>query len=194
MSILDLICDVDDFWQAHGQPWEQSLISNGRKRRHHASEMHPSEIITILIHFQQSCYRTFKHYYQKYVQTALGQEFPHLLSYSRIVEVMPDYLVPLTAYLHTKLGMCTCISFIDSTPLMACKNARIRSHRVFAGLAQRGKTSTGWFFGFKLHVVVNDRGEILSFCLTPGNVDDRRPSTVSAAFWQTHWRQRIHLA
>jgi hypothetical protein len=92
-----------------------------------------------------------------------------------MVEVMKDYLVPLTAYLHTKQGTCTGISFIDSTPLVVCKNPRISSHRVFAGLAQRGKTSTGWFFGFKLHLVVNDGGELLAFCLTPGNVDDRRP-------------------
>ena len=175
MRILDLFCDVDDFWQAHGQDWEQRLVTTGKKRRHHAGEMHPSEIMTILIHFHQSCYRTFKHYYLNYVQVALRQEFPHLLSYTRIVERMAEYLVPLTAYLQTKQGSCTGISFIDSTPLAVCKNPRISSHRVFAGLAQRGKTSTGWFFGFKLHLVVNDRGEILAFCLTPGNVDDRRP-------------------
>jgi transposase len=54
-------------------------------------------------------------------------------------------------------------------------NQRIHSHKVFVGLAGRGKTSTGWFFGFKLHLVVNDQGEILRFCLTPGNVDDRKP-------------------
>ncbi len=41
--------------------------------------------------------------------------------------------------------------------------------------AQRGKTSMGWFYGFKLHLAVNDRGELLACCLTPGNVDDRTP-------------------
>jgi hypothetical protein len=175
MSILELFCDVDDFWQQYGYEWEQHLISTGKTPRHRAEEMHPSEIMTVLIHFHQSCYRTFKHYYLKYVQVALRQEFPHLLSYTRLVEVMANYLVPLVAYLQTKQGQCSGISFIDSTPLTVCKNARIHSHRVFAGLAERGKTSTGWFFGFKLHLVVNDRGEILAFCLTPGNVDDRRP-------------------
>lgn len=175
MSILDLFCEVDDFWQNYGQEWERRLLTHGKRPRHHADEMHPSEIMTILIHFHQSCYRTFKHYYLKYVHVALPQEFPHLLSYTRMVEVMPDYLVPLIAYLQTKQGQCTGISFIDSTPLSVCKNPRISSHRVFAGLAQHGKTSTGWFFGFKLHLVVNDRGEMLAFCLTAGNVDDRRP-------------------
>jgi hypothetical protein len=135
--------------------------------------MHPSEIMTILILFQQSHYRTFKAYYTEYVQRHLHNEFPTLMSYSRFVELMPTVLVPLVAYLHTQLGQCTGISFIDSTPLAVCHNARIHQHRVFDGRAARGKTSVGWFYGFKLHLVVNDQGEILAFCLTPGNVDDR---------------------
>lgn len=175
MRILDLFCHVDDFWKDYQPEWEQWLMSDGRKRRHHANEMHPSEIMTLLIHFHQSCYRTFKHYYLKHVQVALHREFPHLLSYTRFVEVMPDYLVPLTVFLHTKMGNCTGISFIDSTALAVCKNPRISSHQVFAGIAQRGKTTTGWFFGVKLHVVINDRGELLAFCVTPGNRDDRHP-------------------
>jgi hypothetical protein len=86
-----------------------------------------------------------------------------------------DPLVPLIMYLRACcLGACTGISFIDSTSLDVCLSQRIHTHKVFAGLAARRKTSTGWFFGFKLHLVVNDRGEILSFCITPGNVDDRK--------------------
>jgi hypothetical protein len=96
-------------------------------------------------------------------------EFPTLVSYPRFVAWMPQMLVPLCAYLQTRQGVCTGISFIDSSKLMACHPARIPSHRV---LAERGKTSVGWFSGF---LVVNDQGELLSWCLTPGNVDDRRP-------------------
>jgi hypothetical protein len=70
---------------------------------------------------------------------------------------------------------CTGVSFIDSTSLDVCLNQRIASHKVFAGLAERGKTSTGWFFGFKLHLVIYDRGELLNVLVTPGNVDDRKP-------------------
>src|SRR5215469_10294751 len=137
MRIRNLFCQVDDFWKDSGAEWERTLLTSGTKRRHHATEMAPSEIMTILIHFHQSCYRTFKHYYTRYVQVFLRREFPHLLSYTRLVEVMDEYLVPLTAYLQTHLGGCTAISFIDSTALAVCKNPRIAIHRVFAGLAKR---------------------------------------------------------
>jgi hypothetical protein len=131
--------------------------------------------MTIVILFQQSGYRTFKAFYTQDVQVHLRGEFPQLVSYSRFVELLPRVLVPLSVYLHTQLGHCSGISFIDSTALAVCHTARIGQHRVFAVDARRGKTSVGWFYGFKLHLVVNDRGELLAFCLTPGNVDDRRP-------------------
>jgi hypothetical protein len=105
----------------------------------------------------------------------LRQEFPRLLSYSRFVALKPRYLTPLAVYLHLQRGQSTGISFIDSTSLAVCHSARIQQHRVFHVDARRGKTSVGWFYGFKLHLVVNDRGELLAFCLTPGNTDDRRP-------------------
>ena len=101
---------------------------------------------------------------------------PDLVSYNRFVELIPSVIVPLTLYLrHACLGTCTGITFIDSTTLAVCKNPRIHCHKTFAGLARRGKTSTGWFYGFKLHLIVNDRGELIDFVLTPGNVDDRTP-------------------
>jgi hypothetical protein len=131
--------------------------------------------MTVLILFQQSGYRTFKGFYTQHVQTQLRAEFPHLVSYARFVALIPRVLLPLAVYLQTQMGSCTGVSFVDSTALAVCHNARITQHRVFAVDARRGKTSVGWFYGLKLHLVVNDRGELLAFCLTPGNVDDRRP-------------------
>jgi transposase len=174
MSILDLFCSVDAFWEVFEPLWEREQVAAGRQRRR-ATRLHPSEIMTILILFQQSGYRTFKGFYTQHVQTRLRAEFPQLVSYNRFVELMPRVLLPLAAYLHTQLGRCTGISFVDSTSLCVCKNARIAQHRVFRVDARRGKTSVGWFYGFKLHLVVNDCGELLAFCLTPGNTDDRRP-------------------
>lgn len=175
MSILELFCSVDDFWQTYGEDWQRRQIASGEKRRMRQGVMHPSEIMTLLIHFHQARYRTFKAYYQDYVRVFLRQEFPTLVSYQRFVELMSTVAVPLAMFLQTQMGTCTGVSFVDSTPLTVCKNPRISSHKVFAGLAARGKTSTGWFFGFKLHLVINDLGEILALQLTPGNVDDRVP-------------------
>ena len=73
------------------------------------------------------------------------------------------------------MGQCDGLSFIDSSAIAVCDNHRIHSNKVFAGMAARGKTSTGWFYGFKLHLIVSHTGELLSVCLTPGNTDDREP-------------------
>lgn len=175
MSLLELYCDVDDFWQLFGQEWEQMLLADGLKQRQRAGKLCPSEIMTILIYFHQMRYRDFKTYYTQFVQVYLRGEFPGLVSYNRFVELIPSVLVPLCAYLRSCYGDCAGISFIDSTPLAVCHNRRIMRHQVFAEVAQRGKNSVDWFYGFKLHLIVNDRGELLACRLTSGNVDDRTP-------------------
>jgi hypothetical protein len=175
-SLLELFCHVDDFCQAFLPELEKHLLSSGIQQRRRARSLSVSEVMTILIHFHQSHYRNFKAYYNEHVLPYLRSEFPGLVSYTRFVDFIPSALIPLCAYLQTScLGNCTGVSFIDSTSLDVCLNQRIASHKVFAGLAGRGKTSTGWFFGFKLHLVINDRGELLNVLLTPGNVDDRKP-------------------
>ena len=122
------------------------------------------DIMTILIAFHQSHYRNFKAYYTEHVCKHWQAEFPNLVSYTRFVEYIPSAFVPLVIYLrYCCLGKCTGISFIDSTALAVCSNQRIHAHQVFAALAQGGQTSSGGFFGFKLHLVVNDRDKILFF-------------------------------
>jgi transposase len=175
-SLLELFVHVDDFCQSFLPVLEQHLLNSGVIRRRRERSMSVSEVMTIVIHFHQSHYRNFKAYYCEHVLVHMRSEFPGLVSYTRFVEFIPSALLPLCAYFQqTCLGDCTGVSFIDSTSLDVCLNQRIASHKVFAGLAERGKTSTGWFFGFKLHLVINDRGELLSVYLTPGNVDDRNP-------------------
>jgi hypothetical protein len=167
MSLLELFCAVDDFCQAVEPDWRRRLLSNGRRQR--AGQMSTSEIMTILIHFHQSHYRTFKAYYTEYVQVHLRTEFPALVSYGRFVQLIPRVLAWLCAYLFTCFGTCTGISFVDATFIAVCDNRRIHQHQVFAGIAKRGRGTMGWCFGFKLHLVVNDRGELLGVCLTPAN-------------------------
>ena len=181
MSLLELFVAVDDYCITQRVGWEKLAIVSGGKCRHRAGRLHISEVMTLLIHFHQSHYRHFKAYYTAYVQVHLRREFPVLVSYNRFVELMPTALVPLCGYLQTQYGRCTGISFIDATSLTVCDNHRIHSHRVFDGLAKRGKTSMGWFYGFKLHVVVNDCGELLSCCLSAANVHDTKPVPKLAA-------------
>ena len=138
--------------------------------------MNDAEIMVILILFHSGGFRCFKHYYNEYVCKHLTHLFPRLVSYNRFVELEKDILLPLTIFIkQVLLGTCTGISFVDSTPLRVCRNQRILVHKTFEGLATRGKCSMGWFFGFKLHLVINDKGEILNFMFSPANVDDREP-------------------
>ena len=175
MSIIALFCEIDDFFimyeahlSTHCLPSEATSETRGRPR-----QLHPSEVMTILIALHQSGYRTFKHFYQRHVCVYWCAEFPRLVSYCRFVQLKQEVLTLLTFYLSTKRGTCEGVSFIDSTRLCVCDNKRISSHRVFAKAAERSKTSMGWFYGFKLHLIINHKGSLLGVDLTPGNIDDR---------------------
>lgn len=133
-----------------------------------------SEVLTILIYFHQSNHKTFKGYCTDYVSVYLRADFPGLVSYGR-VELISVVSVPLHALLIHLLGAPTLANFIDSTKVVVCDNHRIQRHRVFKGIAAPGKTSMGWFYEFKLHLVVNECSEITSFMVTPGNVADNNP-------------------
>lgn len=175
MSLLELFCAVDDFCQAYAVHLEEQPLLEDKRRRRRAGQLSLSEVMTICIHFHQSHYRDFKHYYSAHVQAHLRREFPGLVSYTRFVELMQRAALPLAVYLERCYGQCTGISFVDSTSLSVCRTQRINQHKVFVGLATRGKNSLGWFFGFKLNIVVNDRGELLACQLTQAHVDDRKP-------------------
>ena len=138
--------------------------------------MSDAEMITILVLFHSNTFRNFKHFYLFYVCRELKEEFPHLLSYTRFVERMPRVAIPLLLFLKLALMReCTGITFIDSTHIPVCENKREYSNRVFKGYAHKGKSTMGWYYGFKLHLLCNERGELLNFVLTKANVDDRNP-------------------
>jgi transposase len=174
MSLLELFVEVDDFCSAF-EGWAAQQQLPGKAKRGPEPSLSASEVMTIVIHFHQAGYRDFKSFYQKHVCKHLVAEFPKLVSYGRFIELMPSVLLVLCAYLQNRFGNCTGIAFVDSTPLAVCHNRRISRHKVFKDLAARGKNMMGWFYGFKLHLIVNELGELLAVHLTPGNVDDRRP-------------------
>lgn len=169
-QLIAIFCDVDDFCKAYGEYSRKYLLPEENAKPFPKCSMSASEIMTIVIFFHLSNHRTFKWYYKKLICGHLKPYFPKTLSYNRFVEVMQGLIVPLTLYLMKyHFGKCSGINFLDSTTLDVCHNSRIYSHKVFRNFAKRGKSSTGWFYGFKLHLIVNDQGEILSFCLTAGN-------------------------
>lgn len=178
-ELLAIFCDVDDFCNAYEEYCKTYLLMD-KNQVIPKTSMYLSEIMTIVIYFHLSNHRTFKWYYLNFVCKTLKPYFPKLVSYNRFVEIMKMSIVPLLLYLMKyRVGKCTGINFIDSTTIDVCDQHRIYSHKVFKGLAQRGKSSTGWFYGFKLHLIINDMGEILSVCLTSGNVDDRDWNVIS---------------
>lgn len=177
-KITEIFFFTDEFCKEFYKVMEGHQLpeETAKKKRNKPCKLSDSEVITIMIAFHLSSYRNLKHFYLNYVQKFLKSEFPTTVSYNRFVELQQKALFPMVIFLKMmRLGSCTGISFVDSTPIRVCHNKRIFNHRVFDGIATRGKSTMGYFFGFKLHIVVSDTGEILDFVITPGNVDDRTP-------------------
>ena len=174
-NLVELYCLVDDFCKEIIPELQLNMLPKAQKRRGPTCRLSQSEIMTIMILFHQSGYRNFKTYYTQYVLKHLHKDFSQLVSYARFIELMSSVLLLLCLFVHFQSKTATGIYFIDSTILAVCHHKRTRSNRVFKGMAKKSKSTMGWFFGFKLHLLINDKGELLAFKLTPGNVDDRKP-------------------
>ena len=172
-KITEIFYIADEFCKEFDAIISAQIIGNKPKKK---PRMTDSEVITITVLFHSGSFRNFKHFYVHYVQKHLIKEFPNTVSYNRFTELMQSTILPMTMFLKTCcLGDCTGISFTDSTSVRVCKNKRIKRNKVFKDTAELGKSSMGFFFGFKLHLIINDKGEILNFVITPGNTDDREP-------------------
>ena len=183
INIIRIFCDFDDFCK-------NSEIQYQKEHPTEIAEPWPSqlslsEVMTIccLFHYVNG-FRNFKSFYTLYVSKNLRAYFPNLVSYGRFVELMKLAALPMYFFLHERTGKCTGIAFVDSTKIVVCHNKRINSHKVFKELSSRGKSTMGWFYGFKLHLIINEFGELLAVSLTPGNIDDRAPiSTMTRGLW-----------
>jgi len=175
MLVIKIYCQLDDFYKLFEKQTKTKTLPKSNKGRR--SKLTIPEIATILVLFHLSGYSNFKRFYKEYALIYLKSYFPDLVSYNRFVELIPSSIIFLYIFLKftTTTNKSYGFAFVDSTKLPVCANSRIHSHKVFKGLAKRGKDSVGWFYGFKLHLIVNENGEILSFDLTEGNVDDRKP-------------------
>ncbi|MGI4805840.1 MAG: IS982 family transposase [Janthinobacterium lividum] len=177
-KISDIFYLVDEFCKDFDNSTKGFILGKPSKR---PAMMSKSEVISMCMLFHLSGFRCFKHFYMFYVQRHMQGEFPRTVSYNRFVELSQGVLLPMAIFLKTCcLGSCSGISFVDSTPIRVCHNKRIKRNKVFKGIAEVGKSEVGkstmgWFYGFKLHIVINDKGEILNFAITQANVDDREP-------------------
>ena len=156
-KVTEIFCMADDFCKFFDAMTTKYMLKPTGKRKYHRNPtMSKAEVMLIMILFNDSGYRCFKHFYLEKVCKHLRHLFPKVVSYNRIVELESDVAIPLTLFIKkVLLGKCTGISFVASTPLRVCKNQRIHIHKVFKGIAQRGKCSMVWFFGFKLHLICN---------------------------------------
>jgi hypothetical protein len=172
-KVTEIFYLIDEFCIEFNATLSTHIVGNTPKKK---PRMSNAEVITIATLFHSGAYRNFKHFYIHYIQVHMCSEFPNTVSYNRFTELMQSALLPMTMFMKTCcLGDCTGISFADSTPIRVCKSKRIKRHKVFKGIAELGKSSMGFFYGFKLHLMINDRGEILNFVITQANVDDREP-------------------
>ena len=172
-KITEIFYLADEFCKDFDAYLSSFVIGNKAKRK---PTMTVSEVVTITVLFHTGSFRNMKHFYLNYVQKHLSKEFPNTVSYNRFTELMQSSILAMSMFLKTCcLGDCTGISFVDSTSVRVCKNKRIKRNKVFKGIAELGKSTMGFFFGFKLHLIINDKGEIINFVITQGNVDDREP-------------------
>ncbi len=174
-KVTEFFVELDDFYKEFDAIIKQTKLESGfSKTRNRKTTMSEAEMMSILLLFQYGHFTNFKHFYIYYVQKHLQDCFPKTCSYSRFIQLQSRIAIPLMLFLkHRCMGKSRGINFIDSTIIRVCHIKREKQNKVFKGVAVKGKSTMGWFFGFKLHLIINDKGEILSFYLTKGNVDDR---------------------
>ncbi|MCR4623564.1 MAG: IS982 family transposase [Alphaproteobacteria bacterium] len=174
MDITRLFCLVDDFLKALEEERKKKQIEDGKKPRKptRTPGLTESEVATIVLMFQESPCCNFKYFYKSYLQQ-YKPEFPKMPSCERFVALIPRILYFLTLLFRCTLRKKSKIAYINSTSLNVCHPKRIYRNRVFKGLAKRGKTTKGWFFGFKLHIIIDAKENLMNAKLTKGYVDDR---------------------
>ena len=181
MSLTTIFFHIDEFCKQYGKFISKKILkSKSTSRSGHPKKMYLSKVMTIYVSFQHSGYQTFKRYYQNHVYVVMRKDFSSLISYNHFLERMKEAAILLALFAASRNSKnVTGVSFIDSTKLAVCKNLRINSHKVFKESAARGKSSTEWLYRFKLHIIINHLGEIISFWITSGNVDDKNPKLIN---------------
>ena len=173
-DIVALYVCIDDFSKIY-EEWERKKLIGTTKNRKREGKLSMSEQLLIVIVYHLEGFKNFKYYYKYAVEIKYKSLFKEVPCYDRFIQIMPKLLVPLSILLQCLFGEARGIYFLDATKISICHSRREKRNKVFGKIAEKGKTSMGWFFGFKLHMVINDVGQIIAIKITKGNVDDRTP-------------------
>jgi hypothetical protein len=208
VDITALSCCLDDFCKVF-EAWEAYRLIPSQATRQRPGKLSRSEMLFIMVLFHLSPFKHFKLFYLYGVGHQYRACFGDVPHYDRFVSLMPRLFAPLMILLHSLSGEQTGLYFADSTKLAVCHNRRIHRHKVFAGLAARGKTSMGWFYGLKLHFVINHKGQIMALKITPGNTADSSmlqemtkhlagklyadQGYIGHEMFKTRWQRGLHL-
>jgi len=176
-QLIAIFCEIDDFCKELNTLTKHHMLTGpGVGKRGPKSKLSIAEIMTILIFFHQTRYRDFKTFYLQFLCVYWREYFPDLPCYAQFIKLMPRTIFPMTLFTQIQSGKRTGIYYIDSTCLPVCHIKRSKRHKTFDQIAQYGRTSVGWFFGLKLHIVINDQGELIAFKITQGNRSDSKES------------------
>lgn len=180
LMLTEIYFHADEFCKQNAVFLSSLLKENGYYKKKHACQLTLSEIMTILIYYHCCYYKDFKSYYQQLVSRELRRDFPDLVSYHRFVELIPRAMLPMSLFLKKCCGQAqqTGIYYMDSSAVAVSHPKRVHQHRTFKGLADWGKTSVGFFYGFKYHLLINQQGELLRFYFTKASISDTHPKVL----------------
>lgn len=172
-KLIEIFISVNDFCKLF-EKWIANRSTPTEYLQTPSTSLHDSEIMTIMIFYHWSGYKCFQYYYEKFVMGNLRKEFPAMPSYTRFIELIPYQTLKLHMFVlyQAQQSKKTGNYFADSKKLPVCDNRRIHSNKVFKDFAGRGKSSTGWYYGLKLHLIINELGEIVYGLVTAANISD----------------------
>ena len=170
----ELYIIIDNFCKEYEKNSQNKVLESGTKKtRKRRTKVSLSEIISLLILYQNSNIKNFKAFY-RFVQIEMNKAYPKLCSYNRFIELATRAVKPLMILLNSLYASCDGIIYIDSTAIKVCHIKREKRHKLFKGTAQKSKNTMGWFYGFKLHIMTNKKGELINAYFSHTNVDDRQ--------------------
>jgi len=180
-KLIEIFIDVDDFCKEAATWLAQTSEKHNFEWR---SNLHYSEAMTVMIFYHHSGYKCFQYYYKRLVRTSLKSYFPMVVTYKYFLSFIPKLypLMHLFVQWRCSQNQRTGQYYVDSKKLPVCHNRRIYANRVFKDIARRGKSSTGWFYGLKIHLVINNLGQVVSFLFTAANFADNNQYVLKTLF------------